>query len=171
MDASWSVTKCMTKLAQRHGVWTSYWASYPTLRIYDEIWQFVMDAVWSMTKSENVMWISSWITRFFVVSLVVGLCTLLGLDDEQVFKIIQCIYAISMLWCQNGPFAYKLLVCSFVLWLVTSVDLFWKKSIAGWCVINHTDKAGLTYTLCCAGMVAVHMNIQIMDKSRKQRLK
>jgi hypothetical protein len=37
--------KSMTKLAQRHGVWTSYRASYPTLRIYDEIWQFVMDAV------------------------------------------------------------------------------------------------------------------------------
>jgi hypothetical protein len=26
-----------------------------------------MDAVWSITKSENVMWISSWIARFFVV--------------------------------------------------------------------------------------------------------
>jgi hypothetical protein len=70
MDASWSLTKSMTKLTQCHGVWTSYRASYPTLRIYDEIWQFVMDAVWSMTKSENVMWISSWITRFFVVKLV-----------------------------------------------------------------------------------------------------
>jgi hypothetical protein len=31
------VTKSMMKLAQRHGVWTSYRASYPTLRIYDEI--------------------------------------------------------------------------------------------------------------------------------------
>jgi hypothetical protein len=67
MDAVWSVTKSMTKLAQRHSVWTSYGASYPTLRIYDDIWQFVMDAVWSMTKSENVMRISSWITRFFLV--------------------------------------------------------------------------------------------------------
>jgi hypothetical protein len=67
MDASWSVTKSMTKLTQCHGVWTSYRASYPTLRIYDEIWQFVMDAVWSMMKSENVMWISSCITRFLVV--------------------------------------------------------------------------------------------------------
>jgi hypothetical protein len=37
----------MTKLAQRHNVWTSYWASYPALRIYDEIKKhhenFIMD--------------------------------------------------------------------------------------------------------------------------------
>jgi hypothetical protein len=37
--------KSMMKLAQCHGVWTSYRASYPTLRIYDEILQFIMDAV------------------------------------------------------------------------------------------------------------------------------
>jgi hypothetical protein len=67
MDALWSVTKSVTKLSQRHSVWTSHRASYLALWIYDEIWQFVMYAVWSMTKSENVMWISSWITRFFVV--------------------------------------------------------------------------------------------------------
>jgi hypothetical protein len=32
------VGRIMTKLAQRHSVWTSY----PTLRIYDEFWLFVM---------------------------------------------------------------------------------------------------------------------------------
>jgi hypothetical protein len=30
--------RIMTKLAQRHSVWTSYRASYPTLLIYDEFW-------------------------------------------------------------------------------------------------------------------------------------
>jgi hypothetical protein len=54
----------MTKLAQRHSVWTSYWASYPALRMivchgcsvmYDEI--------------KNVMGISSWINGFLVVSI------------------------------------------------------------------------------------------------------
>jgi hypothetical protein len=68
MDAVWSVTKSMTKLTQRHSVWTSYRASYPALPIYDEIWVFVMDVVWSVMKSENVMGISSWIKRFLVVS-------------------------------------------------------------------------------------------------------
>jgi hypothetical protein len=29
--------RIMTKLAQRHNVWTSYRASYPTLVIYDEM--------------------------------------------------------------------------------------------------------------------------------------
>jgi hypothetical protein len=67
MDALWSVTKSMTKLTQRHSVWTSYWASYPALPIYDEIWVFVMDVVWSVTKSENIMGISSWIKGFLVV--------------------------------------------------------------------------------------------------------
>jgi hypothetical protein len=61
------MTKSVTKLAQRHSVWTSYRASYPTLRIYDEIWLFVMDVVWSVTKSENIMGILSWIKGFLVV--------------------------------------------------------------------------------------------------------
>jgi hypothetical protein len=39
------VGRIMTKLTQRHSVWTSYRASYPTLRIYDEILLFVMDVV------------------------------------------------------------------------------------------------------------------------------
>jgi hypothetical protein len=67
IDAVWSLTKSMTKLAQRHSIWTSYRASYPALRIYDEIWLFVMDAMWSMTKSKNVMRISSWIKGILVV--------------------------------------------------------------------------------------------------------
>jgi hypothetical protein len=58
-DEVWSVRKSMTKLAQRHSVWTSYRVSYPALPICDEIWLFVMDAVWSMTKLKNIMWISS----------------------------------------------------------------------------------------------------------------
>jgi hypothetical protein len=55
------------EIGARHSVWTSYRASYPALRIYDEIWLFVMDAVWSMTKSKYVMRISSWIKGFLVV--------------------------------------------------------------------------------------------------------
>jgi hypothetical protein len=31
------VGRIMTKLTQRHSVWISYRASYPTLRIYDKI--------------------------------------------------------------------------------------------------------------------------------------
>jgi hypothetical protein len=77
MDAMWSVTKYMTKLAERHSVWTSYRASYPALRIYDEIWLFVMDAVWSMMKSKNVMRISSWIKGFLVVRLDLFWCSLI----------------------------------------------------------------------------------------------
>jgi hypothetical protein len=30
--------RIMMKLVQRHSVWTSYRASYPTLLIYDEFW-------------------------------------------------------------------------------------------------------------------------------------
>jgi hypothetical protein len=45
MDVVRSVTKSMKKLAQRHNDWTSYRASYPVMRIYDEIQLFVMDAV------------------------------------------------------------------------------------------------------------------------------
>jgi hypothetical protein len=61
------VTKSVTKLAQSHSVWTSHRASYPALRICDEIWLFVIDTLWSMTKSKNVMRISSWIKGFLVV--------------------------------------------------------------------------------------------------------
>jgi hypothetical protein len=45
------VDRIMTKLAQRRSVWTSYRASYPTWQIYDEIWLFVIDVVWSAMKS------------------------------------------------------------------------------------------------------------------------
>jgi hypothetical protein len=68
MDVVWSMTKSVTKLAQRHSVWTSYRASYPALRIHDEICLFVMDVVWLVTKLENIMGISSWIKGFLVVA-------------------------------------------------------------------------------------------------------
>jgi hypothetical protein len=49
----------MTKLTQRHSVWTLYWVSYPTLLIYDEIqllsWM-QYDLWWNLWRNwHNVM--------------------------------------------------------------------------------------------------------------------
>jgi hypothetical protein len=48
------VGRIMIKFAQRHSVWISYRALYPTLWMYDRIWLFVMDVVWIVMNYKEI---------------------------------------------------------------------------------------------------------------------